>query len=132
MKMFLSLILSIIVLHVTKAQHVPIPSSYTNIKYDESKRLYFEKEGQKFYADTTGPKYTIKQLLGNPKGTETGLDFDFGHLEGTFTYGLIPYGKAPHPLPVFRLTSLIKNGKVTANIKRDFRYPYDFVGWEEN
>lgn len=132
MKTTLSVILLLLAQLFVKAQQQIIPGSYTNIKYDESKRLYFDKEGQKFYADTTGPKYTIKQLLGNPKGTETGLEFDFGHLEGTFTYGLIPYGKAPHPLPVFRLTSPIKNGKVTANIKRDFRYPYDFVGWEEN
>ncbi|HAQ18899.1 MAG TPA: hypothetical protein DCR40_06640 [Prolixibacteraceae bacterium] len=114
------------------AQPHTIPGSYTNIKYDESNRLYYENEGQKFYADTAGPRYTIKQLLGNPEGTEDGLSFDFGDLKGTFTYGLIPYGKAPHPLPVFRLTSPLVNGKVTANVKRDFRYPYDFVGWEEN
>jgi chitodextrinase len=114
------------------AQPHTIPGSYTNIKYDESNRLYYENESLKFYADTAGPRYTIKQLLGNPEGTEDGLSFDFGDLKGTFTYGLIPYGKAPHPLPVFRLTSPLVNGKVTANVKRDFRYPYDFVGWEEN
>ena len=132
MKSTLPIILFLFIQLSVKAQQHPIPGSYTNIKYDENTRLYFEKDGQKFYADTAGPKYTIKQLLGNPQGTEDGLAFDFGNLKGTFTYGLIPYGKAPHPLPVFRLTSPIQNGKVTANIRRDFRYPYDFVGWEEN
>lgn len=114
------------------AQPNSIPGSYTNIKYDESNRLYYENESQKFYADTAGTRYTIKQLLGKPQGTEDGLSFDFANLKGTFTYGLIPYGKAPHPLPVFRLTSPLVNGKVTANVKRDFRYPFDFVGWQEN
>ena len=132
MKKLLSVTLVLFIWLSLKAQLNPIPGSYSNIKYDESNRLYCENESQKFYADTAGPRYTIKQLLGNPEGTEDGLSFDFGDLKGTFTYGLIPYGKAPHPLPVFRLTSPLVNGKVTANVKRDFRYPYDFVGWEEN
>lgn len=132
MKITLSTILLLFAHLLVKAQQQTVPGSYTNIKYDENKQLYFEKDGMKFYADTTGPKYTIKQLLGKPQGTEDGIEFDFDNLEGTFTYGLIPYGKSPHPLPVFRLTSPIKNGKVTANIKKDFRYPYDFVGWEQN
>jgi len=132
MKKLLSVTLVLFIWLSLKAQLNPIPGSYSNIKYDESNRLYCENESQKFYADTAGPRYTIKQLLGNPEGTEDGLAFDFVNLIGTFTYGLIPYGKAPHPLPVFRLTSPLVNGKVTANVKRDFRYPYDFVGWEEN
>ena len=45
---------------------------------------------------------------------------------------MIPYGKAPHPLPVFRKTAKIENGKVAINIKDDFKYPYDFVDWKEN
>ena len=132
MKKLLSVVLVLFVWNSTIAQTNTVPDSYTNIRYDESNRLYYENEGQKFYADTAGSRYTIKQLLGNPQGTEDGLAFDFANLKGTFTYGLIPYGKAPHPLPVFRLTSPLVNGKVTANVKRDFRYPFDFVGWEEN
>jgi hypothetical protein len=132
MKLLLAVILLLFVQLPLKAQQPVIPASYSNIKYDETGRLYFEKNGQRFYADTTGPKYTLKQLLGSPQGTESGLNFDFGNLKGTFTYGLIPYGKTPHPLPVFRLTSPLQNGKVTANIKNDFRYPYDFVSWQEN
>ena len=131
MKNLLSIALLLFTWISIKAQPI-IPGSYSNIKYDESNRLYFENEGQKFYADTAGTRYTIKQLLGNPEGTEDGLTFDFVNLKGTFTYGLIPYGKAPHPLPVFRFTSPLNSGKVTTNVKRDFRYPYDFVGWEEN
>ena len=115
-----------------KAQQQTIPSSYSNIKYDDSKRLYFEKDGQKFYADTSGPRYTLKQLLGKPQGTDDGLKLDFGTLKGSFTYGLIPYGKAPHPLPVFRFITPLQDGKVTVNVKNDFRYPYDFVGWQQN
>ena len=36
---------------------------------------------------------------------------DFGIFKGSMTYGLIPYGKAPYPLPVFRLTKEIKQGE---------------------
>ena len=132
MKIILPFVLLLFVQNSIIAQEQIIPDSYSNIKYDESNRLYFEKDELKFYADSVGPKYTINQLLGNPKGTINGVMFDFGEFKGTFTYGLIPYGKVPHPLPVFRLTTPLKNGKITANIKKDFQYPYDFVGWEEN
>ena len=132
MKLFLASLLVLIFDVHGNSQPPRIPLSYSQIKYDERNRLFFEKDGQKFFADTTGPRYTLKQLFGKPKGTEDGLSFDFGNLKGTFTYGLIPYGKSPHPLPVFRLTSPLQDGKVNANIKRDFRPPYDFVGWGEN
>ena len=131
MKMFLSLILSIIVLHVTKAQHVPIPSSYTNIKYDESKRLYFEKEGQKFYADTSGPEYTINQLLGNPKGTQEGVEFNFGVLKGTITYGFVPYTTSILPTTVFRSSTALQNGKAAIDVNKILKDSYGMAGIEE-
>lgn len=115
-----------------KAQQPTIPAAYSNIGYDKSGRLYFEKDSSKFYADTTGPQFTLKEFFGNPQGTADGVLFDFGSLEGTVTYGLIPYGKAEHPLPIFRFTTPIKDGKVEVDIKNVFRYPYDFVGWKDN
>lgn len=117
---------------LASGQSQEIPASYSNLGYDDNGLLYFEKDNRKFYADTTGPRFTLKELMGNPQGTADGVLFDFGRLKGTFTYGLIPYGKADHPLPVFRFTTPIKNGKVEVDIKNAFRYPYDFVNWKEN
>ncbi|MBL7721622.1 MAG: hypothetical protein JNK98_06470, partial [Chitinophagaceae bacterium] len=108
-----------------------IPSSYANVHYDENGRLYFQKDGLRYFADTSKPRYTIEKLLGNAAGTADGIALDFGSFKGTITYGMIPYGKAPHPLPVFRFTLPLKEGKVSINIKTDFRSAYDFVGWAE-
>ncbi len=112
------------------AQVNRIPASYSNIGHDKV-GLYFSKDGTKYYADTSEATYTIQQLLGQPKGTPDGIQLDFGNLKGSITYGMIPYGQAPHPLPVFRFTKKLDMGKVDINIKENFRYPYDFVGWSE-
>ncbi|WP_340063612.1 hypothetical protein [Ascidiimonas aurantiaca] len=113
------------------AQTVTIPKSYSNISKDE-KGLYFQDSGQRYYVSETSPRYSLQQLFGDPKGTDEGVELDFGDFRGSITYGLIPYGKAPHPLPVFRFVKTLEAGKVAINIKKDFRYPYDFVDWEKN
>ncbi len=117
---------------ICSAQQHYIPKSHANIHYDEKGRLYFQKDNQRFYADTSGPRYTLEKLFGNPKGTDDGIDLDFGNFKGSVTYGLIPYGQAAHPLPIFRFTTALKDGKASINMKRDFRSPYDFVGWSDN
>jgi len=109
-----------------------IPAVHSNISYDEEGRLVLRAQNNTYYAFTSPPLYTLQQLSGNPAGTENGLIFDFGELNGTLTYGLIPYGKVAHPLPVFRFTGPIADGKAEINIPYDFRYPYDFVGWKES
>lgn len=117
--------------HFLSAQENRIPASYSNLHYDADGRLYFKQDEKKFYADITGPKYTISQLLGNPAGSENGVMLDFGDLKGSITYGLIPYGQSPHPLPIFRSTKRLEDGKVEINIKETFNPNYDFVGWRE-
>ena len=77
-----------------RAQDYRIPASYSNIERDAN-GLYFKHRDSKHYADTTPASYTIKQLLGQPQGTENGIQLDFGNLSGTITYGMIPYGQAP-------------------------------------
>lgn len=112
-------------------QEIKIPGSYSNIGYDVN-GIFYRTDTIKYYSDPVNPRYTISGLNGNPEGTTDGIRFDFGNFEGTITYGLIPYGKVKHPLPIFRLTKEIVAGKTEINIKNDFRYPYDFVGWKEN
>ena len=113
------------------AQKIEVPRSYSNISSDEQ-GVFYSQDDQKFYAKTAIPDYTLEKFFGNPIGTEEGLTMDFGDFKGTITYGLIPYGKAPHPLPVFRFVKRLEDGKAEINIKRDFRYPYDFVDWQIN
>ncbi len=112
------------------AQVNRIPASYSNIGQDQV-GLYLSKDGKKYYADSAKAQYSVPQLLGKPTGTADGIQLDFGNLMGSITYGMIPYGQAPHPLPVFRFTKTLKEGKVDINIKENFKYPYDFVGWSE-
>ena len=112
------------------AQLNRIPASYSNIGRDEQ-GIFFQTDSLKYYAEPQKPRYTLPQLMGNPKGTDLGLLMDFGDFDGTITYGLIPYNQVKHPLPIFRLTKDIVGGKVEINIKNDFRYPYDFVGWKD-
>ncbi|MEM7110192.1 MAG: metallophosphoesterase family protein, partial [Bacteroidota bacterium] len=121
---------SIFLISVCVGQVDRIPASYSNIGQDNT-GIYYLKEGEKYYAVSREAKYSISRLLGNPMGTEDGIQMDFGPLKGSITYGMIPYGQAPHPLPVFRFTKALQQGKVDIDIKQDFKYPYDFVGWSE-
>ena len=112
-------------------QNDEIPAVYSKISFDEAGNLNLQVKDNTYFAYISPPLYTLQQVYGKPVGTENGLIFDFGALEGTLTYGLIPYGKAPHPEPVFRFTRPIVNGKAEIDIPTDFSYPYDFVGWKE-
>lgn len=130
-KIILAVSLNISILSVF-AQNFRIPASYSDLHYDETGRLFFQKGSERFYSDTSGARYSLEQMLGNPQGNDYGISLDFGDLKGSLVYGLIPYGQAPHPLPVYRLTTQIQNGKASINIKHDFRDPYDMVGWQKN
>ena len=132
MKNLLFTVFTLLSVTMALGQQAQIPASYSNLSYDDNGKLYFEHEGKKHYAEEIASSYTVEQFLGNPKGTETGVKLDFGDFKGTVTYGLIPYGKAPHPLPVYRKTTKIDSGKAGINIKDDFKYPYDFVDWKKN
>ncbi|MDZ7693809.1 MAG: metallophosphoesterase [Balneolaceae bacterium] len=114
-----------------QAQQHDIPGSYSNLSYDDNGKLYFQKDGKRYYKDNSGPAYSLDQLLGKAEGTKDGIKMDFGDFEGEITYGLIPYDQAPHPLPVFRFTRSLEDGKIEINIAEDFAYPYDFVGWSD-
>jgi len=117
---------------VSVAQSPQVPAAYTNIFYDEDGRLYLQEKKKRHYAETSPATYTLESMLGNAEGTKKGVTLDFGELEGEIIYGLIPYGQAPHPLPVFRFNKTLKKGKVDINIADDFKDPYDFVNWKRN
>ena len=128
MKKFTLLSLSMMV-NIIISQNLDIPKSYSNIEAD-TEGFYLQVGEQRYYDIESNPRYSLEQLFGNPQGTDEGVAMDFGDFEGTITYGLIPYGQAPHPLPVFRFEKTLEDGKVSINIKDNFKYPYDFVDWQ--
>jgi hypothetical protein len=130
MKKYLLIATTLFAMQAAAQQH-RIPASYSNVQYDEKGKLFLLKGDERFYADTMPPRYTLSQLAGNAKGTEDGVELDFGNFKGTITYGIIPYGLAPHPLPVYRLSRALTNGKISINIKNEFKSPYDMVGWQQ-
>ena len=98
--LILALFASLSGIHAQQSDH--IPAVYTRLHFDEEGRLYLQMGEKTYYAATSPPQYTLKQLYGKPVGTENGHIFDFGKLKGKLTYGLIPYGKAAHPLPAYQ------------------------------
>ncbi len=114
-----------------KAQPImTVPKVYSNINIENGK-VYLEYEGQKVFSDEQSPKYTLEKLIGNPVGTETGIEFNFDlDLNGKLYYGFIPYGDTDYPHPVyFRAPVNIRDGKAFFSIK-SMAGTYDMVGWE--
>jgi len=111
---------------------VPVPSVYSNVKYDSNGKLYVDKEGLKIYEEERISSFTLKNLQGNPRGTEKGLSFNFNipDFSGTLYYGFIPYGDSKYPLPVyFKSISTISKGKTNINLNK-MRGKFDMIGWE--
>ncbi len=127
----IQILLLLFLTSLLNAQSARIPASYSNLQYDANERLYYSKDGKKYYAYKSDDRYTIEQLLGSPVGTNSGLLMDFKGFKGTITYGLIAYDLATHPLPVYRFNTEILGGKASINITRNFSYPFDFVNWKE-
>lgn len=121
-----------LLLFLLQSAYAQIPGTYSHLHYDEQGRLYHQPDSQRFYASDLPPAYTLSQCLGNHTGTDTGVALDFGSFVGSVAYGLIPYGQAPHPLPVFRFTKRLSGGKAEINFLQDFKDPFDFTGWKES
>lgn len=117
--------------HLFAQEHV-VPSALSNIFYDADGRVYYRFGEEKYYADTSSPRYTITEMSGRPIGTDSGLVLNFGKMKGSVTYGLIPYSQMAHPLPIFRHTKALKDGKAEINVVKDFNTTFDIVGWRDD
>ena len=110
-----------------------IPKSYSNIHRNNDGALYLTVRGKQFIANVPKSPLSIAQLSGKPKGTESGLSFDFQmpDFEGIMYYGFINYqDKFPQPV-YFHSAAKIKNGKATINIRKKLSGKYDMIHWEE-
>ena len=131
----LSLFLSLMITSgMIFSQSNTVPESHQNII--EKDGVYYLKLGDKYYQeDPDPPVYTLEGMKGKPKGTKTGLRFDFDNKEfnGTLYYGFIPYGDSKHPHPVFfRKSSPILSGQAIIEIKKSLSGRYDMVGWAKS
>jgi hypothetical protein len=71
-------------------------------------------------------------LQGQPIGTDTGIELNFGTAvpKGTLYYGLIPYNETQFPQPVFFKSGIpIKDGKVHVPILNNLEGRFDMVNW---
>lgn len=112
-----------------------IPAVYSNISVDSIGKFYVDYDSVKIYEVNRPARYTLKKMIGNPKGTETGIAFDFGisDFDGTLFYGFIDYFDSRHPQPVYYWRpEKIEGGKVSINIKKRLTGNFDMVGWQES
>ncbi len=111
-----------------------VPSIYSNIHYDSDDKLYIDLDTIRVYESTKPANYTLKQMIGNPKGTDLGIFFDFNNpdFKGRINYGFIDYFDSEHPLPVYHWRTIkIDSGKAEINIKQKLVGNYDMVGWQK-
>jgi hypothetical protein len=120
---------SLVLLSACGSSHaIDIPAIHPNI-VEENGNLVFVDGDKKYPLQPVNTKYTIDQLVGHPVGTDKGIQFQFGNLNGKLYYGLIqPEDEYPQPV-FFKKFSTIENGQ--ANIELDrMGGKYDLSGWE--
>lgn len=131
MKVAQSLILSILLPAILIAQKVP--SVHSNMEV-EGGQLVINLKDDKYIAYDEPSPFGLEKMMGNPKGTNEGIAFDFGNdFDGTLYFGFVPQDDSHHPLPVyFRRSEEISDGKTEIRILQYLRGTYDMVGWEQS
>jgi len=114
------------------SQH-QIPEIYSGMGYTPDGQLYATFKGDTLLSFDRKLEYHLKEMKGDPQGTNAGIAFDFKNpdFKGLMYYGFIHYNDSRHPLPVYRSSARIENGLVEINIKNDMSGKYDMIGWEE-
>ena len=112
-----------------------VPAVFSHITTAADGGLVFQPPtGGTFVQRETAPAWTMEQLQGSPRGTETGLALDFKKpgFTGSLVYGLVPYHDTKYPQPVYRTSAAVKDGKVDIDIKGRLAGTYDMVGWQKS
>jgi len=111
-----------------------VPAVYSNIHFDSQGKLFVDLDTIKVYETIRPPRYTLEQMIGNPKGTDLGIGFNFNDsdFKGRMNYGFIDYFDSDHPLPVYHWRTVkIDSGKTNINIKEKLTGNYDMIGWQK-
>ncbi|RKZ89947.1 MAG: hypothetical protein DRR19_10935 [Candidatus Parabeggiatoa sp. nov. 1] len=110
---------------------IDMPAVHPNI-VEENGNLVFVDGSEKYTLKSVNTKYTLKQWVGNPTGTDSGIKFNFGTLNGKLYYGFIKPGDGRYPQPVFSQgSSTIKKGQASLDILGRLSGKYDMIGWKE-
>ncbi|GJM30350.1 MAG: hypothetical protein DHS20C17_29850 [Cyclobacteriaceae bacterium] len=112
-----------------KVKKLKVPSVHSGISKDKQ-GFYFPVRDKKIYQQDATPSYNLPQLMGSPTGSDKGIDFNFGPVNGTLVFGFIPYGDSRHPHPVYRSSVSIVDGLATIDIAGRLKGRYDMIGWE--
>lgn len=134
MKKFLFTFSILLIVRILTAQ-ITVPDVYSDIKKDDTGKLYYQLLGKKFYAAEKSGFYTLRQMRANQTAYSKGINFNFDdeNFSGKLYYGLINYNDSKFPMPVwFKKTSEIKNGKASINVKKRLSGRYDMSEWEKN
>jgi hypothetical protein len=110
---------------------IDIPAVHPNI-VEEDGHIVFIEGNHKYPLKPVTTEYTLAQLVGNPTGTDSGLKFQFGNLDGKLYYGFIKPGDGLYPQPVFyhRFATITK-GEASLEILGNLGGKYDMIGWAE-
>lgn len=116
------------------AQKISIPAVYNHIVVNDQGQLAVVKDGVTMAEEVVVPELTYTQARGNHLIKEGSIFFDFlsPALAGSLTYGLIHYNDSKHPMPVYRRTVNVQEGKTSVKIKESFGERYDMVGWQKS
>jgi hypothetical protein len=133
-RLFQSVVLAAFVIAGCHAQKT-VPDIYSNIHIESDGNMYLEwMGGRKAYRVDKPAVYTLEGVMGQPRGTETGIEFDFGipQLTGILYYGFIHHDDGDFPYPVFfREFELIRQGRVHVDILNNLAGRYDMIDWQE-
>ena len=132
MKQFLTALLSFAYI-LANSQNIKVPKSYSNLSFDKDGSLVFDLNGKKLKSLEDNTTRVYENLLGNPKGTDKGIEFDFrGAVEnGKMYFGFIPFDDMKYPLPVyFKRPAYIEEGKAEINLLK-MKGTYDMISFEE-
>ncbi len=132
MKKLLIIATLLFIAHVTVKAQGYVPRIHSNV-YTDNGKLYIKDSATKYYLQEAKSKYTLSQVIGNPKGDNKGIAFYFGKdFTGWLYYGFIPYGDSKHPMPVyFKKAAHIVNGAALINILDNLSGKYDMIGWQK-
>ncbi len=107
---------------------IDIPYVYTDL-YKKESSLYIKTQNNTLPLIEPKAYYFLKQFR-NVTGSDKGLKFDFGNIEGNLYYGFIKQKDGKYPQPVFfKHSSVITDGKCEIDITK-MKGKYDTIDWE--
>ncbi|MDM8566617.1 metallophosphoesterase family protein [Candidatus Halobeggiatoa sp. HSG11] len=107
-----------------------IPALHPDI-IEQDGNLFLISGSYEYSLIPSKPLYTLNHLIGNPVGTDTGVKFRFGRMNGTLHYGFIKNTRYPQTV-FFKQSETIEKGKANIDILHKLANEYDMVNWQKN